>query len=608
MKKWFENLKISKKLVSSFLLIALLGIIIGAVGIVNIINMSVDSKYTYDNYTLGLKYAYKAESDFMALGKATSGLQINLNNSEAKKQYIAKVEGYMEDITADLNQYSNTLSEDPEEIGKFEAVNEAYAAYLEIINQNVKIAKNNGTSDDMMANMSKAASVAQEAVDAFEDLTAYNDTKAQENVIQNQKSAFFAVSVMVAVVLVALVIAVSLSRYISASISKPMQTFAAFAEMVAIGDMDVSKVTGEKDRLWALRKDEVGKLAGAFDKMIISTMEQVEKTAAVAEGDLTAEITIRSEYDMMGKALSELVEKFHVLAMSIVSSADQVDAGARQIADTSTSLSQSATEQASSVEELSASAEEITAQTTENAQNAQRAYELAKAIKADAETGTSRMKDMLQAMDEVNVSSDSIGKIIKVIEDIAFQTNILALNAAVEAARAGQHGKGFAVVAEEVRNLAGKSAQAANETTALIETSVQKVKVGTAIANETAGALNKIAEGIVQASGLIGTIATASNEQAVALEQVSQGIMEVSQVVQSNAAAAEEGAAASEELSAQANTLKTEVSVFKLKKNFSQKERLESKGGKPAFPEDQNQRKPAPDRMPSFAVAGGGKY
>jgi methyl-accepting chemotaxis protein len=229
-------------------------------------------------------------------------------------------------------------------------------------------------------------------------------------------------------------------------------------------------------------------------------------------------------------------------------------------------LSQGSTEQASSIEEITASMTQVSAQTKQNAANANQANQLALAAKENAVEGNGQMQGMVKAMAEINDSSSNISKIIKVIDEIAFQTNILALNAAVEAARAGQHGKGFAVVAEEVRNLAARSANAAKETTEMIENSIRKVEAGTEIANNTASALNKIVDGVAKAAELVGDIASASNEQATGIAQINQAISQVAQVVQTNSATAEESAAASEELSSQAELLKNAVNRFRLSK------------------------------------------
>ncbi len=288
----------------------------------------------------------------------------------------------------------------------------------------------------------------------------------------------------------------------------------------------------------------------------------------VANGKLFVGINTeyRGDFTELKNSINKIVSSLNKVLSEIGVSAEQISLGTNQLSAGSQIIAQGATEQANAIFELSASLMQISVQTDQNAQRAEQANELTRKVQIKAVDGNEQMKEMQRAMEDINRSSENISRVIKVIDDIAFQTNILALNAAVEAARAGIHGKSFAVVAEEVRNLAARSAKAASETAELIKGSIDKVEAGTRIADATALALSDIVASAEQAAILVDDIAAASNDQALGIQHINKSIEQLNTVVQSNSSTAEQAAASSQELSGQAEMLKNMVRQFKLVK------------------------------------------
>ncbi len=558
-----KNLKIRTKLLATFMLVIIL--FIGTVAIA-IYGLQANANKYSEFYNV----EYKVTNNIMSMRR---GLQIivkdlafiTIESDESKK------ESYQDELQTELTALEENaywLFEN------FTGDSQLLDSFSDSIQKAMELQENvitTSETDNLEAQrilLEEYQPLVQEAVNTLIQISAVEEKTAEDNFLSTVDMQELLVAAQIGMAVVALIITILLSTYLTRSITKPLRQLETAADKIVNGNFDIS-VTYES-------KDELGSLTKSFKNMtfILETVisDASRLLSEMADGNFDVRTNAEERYvgslQSLLLSIRKLNKDLSITLGQINQSADQVASGSGQVSNGAQALAQGATEQAASVEELASTITNISYQVKSTADNAMEARSKSNTAGGEAEICNNQMHDMMDAMEEIARSSNEISKIIKTIEDIAFQTNILALNAAVEAARAGEAGKGFAVVAEEVRSLASKSSVASKNTAELIESSVNAVTRGTKLANSTAESLVQVVNHVRSASTKVDEIANAAEEQAGAIEQVTLGVDQISSVVQTNSATAEESAAASQELSEQASTLKSLVAKFKLREEY----------------------------------------
>jgi methyl-accepting chemotaxis protein len=549
-----KNWKIRVKLLFGFLLVAILAAAVGGVGIYGVIKFN-ETQNRLFTHVKNMSVAGNLIDNLGSQCVSYRDAIINMDDHTRADDTFSRLKASMDEMSDDIAFLSENLMVEKNRaaLKEISAANEDFMAQLENIES--KIMANDEAA--VMAVWPSAVSAEDVLLNEVHELVAMiTDTADQESDYDTALARFMFVALS-SVAAISVVIAVALGLTISRMIAIPVTRLVDAAGAIAIGDTDITIV--------ADRKDEMGALAEAFGGMAAAIREQAGALARIADGDYRTLIAVRSGKDIMNNSINTVIEKNNRMLLDIKSASAQVSAGAGQIANAAQNLASGSSEQAATLEEFSATISEVLSQSEDNTEKSHEAYNDVQVAGEHMGKSMDSMANMTEAMREINESSNNIAKVIKVIDDIAFQTNILALNAAVEAARAGQHGKGFAVVADEVRNLASKSAEAAKETAALIEGSTCKVAEGGEITERTSESMKSVAIIAEKNAVSMQAISESSLKQSKAISEITKGMNQISDVVQATSATAEESAAAAEELSAQANMLEEIISRFKLR-------------------------------------------
>jgi len=569
MGKRFRNIRIGKRLILAFLIVALLSAVGAFTGIYYLKSMN-------DDYSAALVDYGFAQGDIGVLG-------MDFQNQRATVLYLIceKAPDIRKELQAELDVRTAKLEEDMQTV-KAGIVNEATMAayndleaklqdYAKVWEKALRISQESSSYQAMTyfrTDVTPRASAIQGVIESMmETKMTVGDETSEALDRQSARTILIMAVVMAASLIVSVLIAAAATR----SLTGPMKELKRSADDMAAGNLDTRVDYYSRDEL-GLLSDSIRDMIGNISKYMGAISSDVDR---MAKGDLDIETGERfmGSFAAVQTSIEELVESLNGTLSRIDEAANQVASGSGQVSAGAQALAQGSTEQASSVQELAAAINDISTQIKQNAESAAGASSKAKSVEEEMLHSNRQMQELITAMGGISENAKKISRITKTIEDIAFQTNILALNAAVEAARAGAAGKGFAVVADEVRNLAGKSASASADTTVLISDTLTAVENGVKIMNDTAQAFDSAALGVQEVSSTIDSISDASNAQADSIQQVAVGIDQISSVVQTNSATAEQSAAVSKELSDQAQLLKELVRHFKLKNSTGRRNR-----------------------------------
>ena len=557
--KNFKNLNIGKKLSVSFAIVAIISIVSNLYTFSGLLRVGNGSEYFF------LKN-YKATEEALSICADINSIDQNVAYQVYDPQpadYSATILSKIEEIKKSIDILKEAVPEENESIDfikeNLSTLEQAYQTINQLDLQG-NVQGVNAIILDLNSDYNLAYSkIRDKATELHENISVLaNGSNSEIQKVFSKTKNIAILSIITFIVLTVVIV-----RIMKHNLKTPILELEAVANKMSEGDFDITINYESNDELGVLAKSILN-VSTKIKDIIGDTVYNLNQVAS-GNFDVETKTEYVGVFSYIEKSIVKITNDLSSTINQINESSNEVSYSSDQVALGAQMLAQGSTEQASSIQELSATVSDISEKINYTAQNAKRANELSMSAGNEMQEGNEQMKQMVKAMEEILFTSQEIGRIIKTIDDIAFQTNILALNAAVEAARAGSAGKGFAVVADEVRNLAEKSAEAAKNTSVLILNSLEAVEKGSKIVDKTANSLEKIVTTTNEAISLVDEIANTSEYQAKAIEQISNGIEQISVVVQTNSATSEESAAASEELNSQARILKELIENFNLK-------------------------------------------